>query len=178
MRLGLTQKEAAALVNAATTAAGQEMLDVLAGEITPPSSVADGRALRLRYLADANGDLPPRGQVEILFRVTPSGADSVIRRMQALYPASAEAYLKKLVQRGIATRVGTAEKDDLGWELHFPDPAALDHARRLLERKGVAEHARVNRPAQTLRIPRHAEDADGRRHDPLKILGVPAPAKS
>jgi hypothetical protein len=73
-----------------------------------------------------------------LFRVPAGTADSIIRRMQALYPAWVESYLAALVGRGSVSATGSAGGGDEGWEIYFPEPADLEHARQLLDRRKLS----------------------------------------
>jgi hypothetical protein len=172
---GLSDEDAEQLVEAVVTAARAEVLDQIAGAAPAPSSVVDLRALRLRYICAAVGRMLSRREVELLFRLTPTAADSVIRRLQALYPAAVEEFLAALVARGSVTATGTAGGENEGWEIYFPEPAGLEHARQLLDRRRLGDAARVNRQAQTLRVPRVVTARAGQAHDPLAILGLKPP---
>jgi len=175
---GLPDEDADTLVAGAVAAARQEMLDHIAGVAPVPSSAVDIRALRLRYVCAAVGRMLSRREVELLFRLTPSSADSVIRRMQALYPSAVEDYLAALVARGSVRVTGTAGGGDEGYEIYFPEPAGLEHARQLLDRRRLGDYARVSRTTQTMRVPRTITDRDDNEHDPLEILSLePPPAR-
>jgi hypothetical protein len=175
---GLSDEDADALVNAIVDAAKAEVLDYVAGAAPVPSNAVDIRALRLRYICAKAGRMLSRREVELAFRVPAGTADAIIRRMQALYPASVESYLATLVGRGTVTATGTAGGGDEGWEIYFPEPAGLEHARQLLDRRKLTDYARVSRATQTMRVPRTITDRDGDEHDPLEILGLqPPPAR-
>ena len=170
---GLADEDADELVAAVIAAARQEMLDHVVGVAPVPSSAVDIRALRLRYISEALGRMLSRREVELLFRLAPGPADSVIRRLQALYPSAVEDYLEALVGRGRVTATGTAAGGDEGWEIYFPEPAGLEHARQLFDRRRIDDF-RIRRSAQTLEVRRTVTDRNGDEHDPLEILGLSA----
>ncbi len=172
---GLEDEDAETLGAASVAAARAEMVDHIAGVAPVPSSAIDLRALRLRYICGEVGRMLSRREIELLFRLTPSAADSVIRRMQALYPAAVEDYLAALVARGSVTATGTAAGGDEGYEIYFPEPAGLEHARQLLDRRRLGDFARVSRQTQTMRVPQTITDRNGDEHDPLVLLGLDAP---
>lgn len=175
---GLADEEAEALVAASVAASRAEVIDHIAGVAPVPSSAVDLRALRLRYICGEVGRMLSRREVELLFRLTPAAADSVIRRMQALYPAAVEEYLAALVARGSVTATGSAGGGDEGYEIYFPEPAGLEHARQLLDRRRLGDSARLSRQTQTMRVPRTIRDREGDEHDPLEIFGLdPPPAR-
>jgi hypothetical protein len=86
-----------------------------------------------------------------------------------------ESYLASLVSRGSVRVVGTASAGDEGWEIYFPEPAGLEHARQLLDRRRLGDYTRMNRNAQTMVVPRVIVDRQGNEHDPLKIFGLKPP---
>jgi hypothetical protein len=172
---GLSQEEASNVVTAILEAAEAETLDYVAGAAPVPTNAVDIRALRLRYICQKLGRMVSRREVELTFRLPPGGADTVIRRMQALYPGTVEPQLAALVSRGEVKGIGTAAAGDEGWEIYFPEPAGLEHARQLLDRRRLGDSVRVNRPRQTLRVPRRIVDRAGDEHDPLEVLELQPP---
>jgi hypothetical protein len=92
---GLDATQAGSLLDAVLAAAELETLEVLAGDAPAPSSLADARALRLRYLTEkAKRALKPR-EVEVILRVAPSVALSTLRRINATYPRVVDEYRRK-----------------------------------------------------------------------------------
>jgi len=118
---GLADEDADALIAGVVSAAQQEVLDHIAGVAPVPSNaLVTSAPCACATSAPPSGRMLSRREVELLFRLAPSTADSVIRRMQVLYPAAVEDYLAALVARGSVTATGTAGGSDEGWEIYFP----------------------------------------------------------
>jgi hypothetical protein len=167
---GLTDAGADELVRAVVSAAEREALETVAGGEPVPSSIADARALRLRYICEAARRVLKPREVEVVMRVAPSTAISVIRRMNATYPRAVDSYLKSVV-KDAATVTATGSADtELRWEILFDDPTALDYAQQLLQRRGLAHGVRARRADQVLDIPREINGTD-----PLGVLDLRAP---
>jgi hypothetical protein len=167
---GLDTAEATKLLEAVVAAAEREALEVLAGDAPVPSSLADARALRLRYITESAGRaLKPR-EVEVILRVASSTALSVLRRMNATYPRAVDQYLKKVVKdTSTVTKTGSQEAG-FRYQIFFDDLGGLEYAYQLLQRKGLTHDVRVRRPDQVIDLPRKI---NGR--DPLSVLGLTAP---
>jgi hypothetical protein len=168
---GLTDAAADELVRAVISATEREALETVAGGEPVPSSIADARALRLRYICEAAKRVLKPREVEVVMRVAPSTAISIIRRMNATYARSVDDYLRTIVKNtATVTPTGTAETQ-LRWEIFFDDPTGLDYAQQLLQRRGLTHGVRVRRADQVLDVPR---DINGT--DPLAVLELAAPA--
>jgi hypothetical protein len=168
---GLSEAGATELLNAVVSAAEREALETVAGGEPVPSSIADARALRLRYICEAAKRVLKPREVEVVMRVAPSTAISIIRRMNATYARPLDEYLKTVV-RDTATVTPTGSADtQLRYEIFFDDPTGLDYAHQLLQRRGLTHGVRVRRADQVLDVPR---DINGT--DPLTVLDLPAPA--
>jgi hypothetical protein len=167
---GLSDANAQALVNAVLAAAEREALELLAGDAPVPSSLADARALRLRYITEAAGRaLKPR-EVEVIMRLSPTSAVANLRRLNATYPRIVDQFLRDVVvQTATITKTGN---QDAGYRylIYFDDAAGLDYAYQLLQRRGLAHDVHVKRPDQALDLPRKIDD-----QDPLPILGLKPP---
>ena len=167
---GLAPAEADGLLDAVLAAAEREALELLAGDAPVPSSLADARALRLRYVTEsARRALKPR-EVEVILRVSPSTALSTLRRLNATYPRAVDTYLKSVIQdTSTITKTGD-QAAGFRYEIYFDEPSALEYAHQLLQRKGLTHDVRVRRPDQVLDLPRRIKE-----QDPLRVLGLRAP---
>jgi hypothetical protein len=167
---GLEPADAKKLVDAVVAAAEREALELLAGDAPVPSSLADARALRLRYITEAAGRaLRPR-EVEVILRLPATGAVAALRRLNATYPRTVDTFLREVVaQTGSVTKTGN---QDSGYRylIYFDEPAGLEYAYQLLQRGGLTHDVRLRRADQTLALPREIN-----RHDPLATLGLTAP---
>ncbi len=167
---GLRSAEAKKLVDAVVAAAQREALELLAGDTPVPSSLADARALRLRYITEAAGRaLRPR-EVEVILRLPSSGAIAALRRLNATYPRSVDAFLREVViQTGTVTKTGS---QDTGYrfQIYFDEPVGLEYAYQLLQRQGLTHDVRMKRQDQSLDLPREING-----QNPLVTLGLKAP---
>ena len=168
---GLDDSQAQALVRAVVAGAEREALELLAGDAPVPSSLADARALRLRYITEAAGRaLKPR-EVEVIMRLSPSGALSALRRLNATYPRAVDLFLRDVVtQTATVTKTGSQDSG-YRYSIYFDESVGLEYALQLLQRHGLTHDVRVKRADQTLDLPRKIS---GR--DPLSALGLEAPA--
>lgn len=172
---GLSANAAAQLIAAVKDAASTEALELIAGTEPVPSNLLDARALRLRRVCEKLGrTLTPR-EVEVIFRVPPTTASSIDRRMRATYPQAVDAFMRQLVSAtASATKTGSTEKG-LRYDVAFDDPAALEFAVQILQREGMTRTLKQRRVEQTLDVPRAMKDRNGTTRDPLDILDVPKP---
>ncbi len=148
---GLATADAKKLVQAVLQGAQAEALELMSGEAPVPSNMTDARALRL-------------------IRLAPSSAAAVSRRMQSTYPRAIDPFLKAVVRNSATvTKTGNAEAG-LRFQIFFDDPAALDYAYQLLQRRGFTKDVKIQRAAQILDLPRKIANADV-----LEVLGIPEP---
>lgn len=167
---GLDAESSKRLVDAVLAGAEREALELLGGDAPVPSSLADARALRLRYITEAaNRALKPR-EVEVILRLSPSAALAALRRLNATYPRSVDSFLRSVV-RETATVTSTGDQDaGYRFQIYFDEPAALEYAYQILQRRGLTHDVHVKRQDQVLDLPRRIGDVD-----PLTVLGIPAP---
>jgi len=148
---GLDAETAETLVDALCNAAQAELLTMVSGNEPYPTSMSDLRALRLRYICQAAERLLTPRQVAVLFRTTDSAAQTLLTRMERLYPAAVERYLDALVAEGYWKSAGGSAKDRRVL-LFFLQLGALEHAVSKLERAGVTD-MQVSRSALTIETP-------------------------
>jgi hypothetical protein len=117
-------------------AAAAEARAVCLGEVAAPATIADARALRAYFLGKELGHLPEGRELELVFRVPPSTAQSIRRRVAALYPDEAEALL--LAQIRVKGRARPEADEYLVW-IADGDRVLSEHAWRLLERAGAVQ---------------------------------------
>jgi hypothetical protein len=167
---GLDQQTADALVQAVVKAAEREALELIAGDSPVPSSIADARALRLRYISEAaERALRPR-EVEVILRLPSSGATAALRRLNATYPRAVDAFLRQVVQSTATVTPTGDQKSGFRYQIYFDDPSGVDFAYQLLDRHRLTHDVRVKRQDQLLDLPRTIKDTDV-----LAVLGLTAP---
>jgi hypothetical protein len=167
---GLDEADARKLLDAVVAASEREALELLAGDAPVPSSLADARALRLRYVTESVGRaLRPR-EVEVILRVSASTALSTLRRLNATYPRAVDDYLKTVIRQTSTVKETGDQSAGYRYEIYFDEPSALEYAHQLLQRKGLTHDVRARRPEQVLDLPRRIRDKD-----PLRVLGLRRP---
>lgn len=167
---GLSDAAAQQLLNAVLAAAEREVLETVAGGEPVPSSIADARALRLRYICEAAQRVLKPREVEVVLRVAPSTATAIIRRMNATYARSLDQYQRAVVRDTATVRPTGSADTQLRYDVFFDEPSGLEYAYQLLQRRGLTHGVRLRRAEQVLDLPR---DLNGT--NPLTALGLEAP---
>src|SRR5919198_2575629 len=145
---GPAPAEADKLLGAVLAAAEREALELLAGDAPVPSSLADARALRLRYVTESAGRaLKPR-EVEVILRASPSAALSTLRRLNATYPRAVDGYLKKVVKDTSTVEKTRDTQGEFRYAIYFDEPTGVEYAYQLLQRNGLTHDVRVKRVDQ------------------------------
>jgi hypothetical protein len=166
----LTQAESDALVRAVEDGAVDEARETIAGGGPAPSSMSDYRATRLAHIVARLKRPLRRREVELVFRVTPTTARSIVTRMHAMFPdVLEEPALLAAVSK-------SAHPEDLGrqggrrrYRITFDDEAAFNAAYALFNQRGLIEDVRRDERALTFDVPQRMGP---RREDPLEMLGI------
>jgi hypothetical protein len=172
---GLTEADAAALVDAAVAGAVDQVFELVNGSGAVPTSMTTAKADQLRFVCDRAGRLLSQREVELLFRVTATSARSILTTMLATYEESLrEKFLDRMRADAAVTASGT---DDTGltWTLRFSEPATMDAAWTELRRLGIAGDSETNASRRTITIPRTVRRGS-RTLVTLDELGLTAPA--
>jgi hypothetical protein len=114
-------------------------------------------------------------EVEIVFRVAPTTARSILTTMLATYEeALREKFLDRMRADATVLKTGT---DDTGltWTLRFTEPSTFDAARAELGRLGFGADVESNTAQRTLTVPRSIRRGS-KSKDPLGELGLKAPS--
>lgn len=171
-RVGLDPRNAASLVDALCEAAQADLLNAVSSGEPYPSNMADLRALRLRYMCEAAQRLLTTPEVATIFRVTDSGAETLLTRMEVLYPAAVDRYLAALVaSAGKAENAGGA--GDYRYRIRFTQRGAWEHAISMLQRAGCSD-VRPTASNRTIEPPRKLGSGKTER-DICDVLGLAKP---
>ena len=167
---GCLPERAVSLVDAVANVAAAEALAVVAGTATVSAGFSDTRVTRLKAIIDAlaiREAFPNTYEVGVLFRITPTQAGSLIRTYQARhsneYRARMDAQIKTTAAKK-SLKVGTPERKV--WRIQLRDPAALDYAYDMLQRRGLSRSVVRDAVELTLTV----DDGETDRH------GLEAPA--
>ena len=170
--VGLEASRAAGLVDALCEAAQADLLNAVSSGEPYPSNMTDLRALRLRYMCEAAQRLLSVQEVATVFRLTDSGAEGLLTRMEVLYPAAVDQYLDELVASdGKAESAGGA--GDYRYRIRFTQRGAWEHAISILQRAGC-DDVRSTASTRTIEPPRKIATGKSER-DTCDILGIAKP---
>lgn len=164
----LDEADANALVEAMGRAAAREAIGTVNGQGPLPSNMTDLRAHRLRMICEEAGRVLSPREIEVIFRLTPTSAASIERRMRATYPQAVDSYFRDLIRK-LATVKEAGSKGDWRYHVYFDDPAGLEYAKQLLQRSGLTRDVRVKKTDQMLDVPRRMEPGG---ESPLAVLGL------
>jgi hypothetical protein len=170
---GLDKAAATALLEAVVQAAEDEILDTLAGTGPMPTAMADVRALRLRRICERAGRLLTRREIEVVFRVAASPADTIDRKMRSTYPQAIDEFMRERVRQ-------TATVENLGrakaarYRVTFDDTAGFESAQTLLGRAGLTRDVRAAKATLSLDLPAQM-NVGGTARNPLDTLGLKKP---
>ncbi len=108
-RAWLVEQQARELVDVAVGGAVEQALDTITGATFLPTTMTGVRAERLYYICRAAKRWLSQREVEVLFRVTPTTAHSIMATAQAVYEAELNVYLtEQMRSRVLARPIGTA----------------------------------------------------------------------
>jgi hypothetical protein len=176
---GLSKTVAMALVDAAVGGAVDHAFELINGTGPVPTSMTTAKADQLRWICDRLGRLVSQREVELVFRITPGSARTILNTMLATYEeALREQFLDRMRSDATVLPTGTDEAG-LTWTLRFSEVTTYDAAWTELARLGLLGQAEGNVSQRRITVPRQASiPGDGKRADVLEALGVPEPAGS
>src|SRR2546430_1094372 len=107
-RAWLDDQKAQELVDMAGLGATEQALDTITGATSLPGTMTSMRAERLYYICRAAKRWLSQREVEVLFRVTPTVARSIMATAQATYEGNLTTYLSAQMRSQVrALPVGT-----------------------------------------------------------------------
>lgn len=171
---GLSQEQATALVDAVVAGAIDHAFELINGSGPVPTSMSTAKADQLRWVCERVGRLVSQREVEILFRITPTSARTVLNTMLATYEEGLrDQFLERM--RTDAT-VLPSGSDDVGltWTLRFTEASTFDAAWSELLRLGLLGQSEAHPSHRKITIPRRAT-VGGKAADVLAALGVREP---
>jgi hypothetical protein len=176
---GLSKTAAMALVDAAVGGAVDHAFELINGSGPVPTSMTTAKADQLRWICDRLGRLVAQREVELVFRITPSSARTILNTMLATYEEGLrQQFLDRM--RSDATVLATgSDEAGLTWTLRFSEVTTYDAAWTELARLGLLGQAEGNVSQRRITVPRRASiRGDGKNTDVLAALGVPEPDRT
>jgi hypothetical protein len=172
---GLSPEQASALVDAVVAGAVDHAFELINGSGPVPTSMTTAKADELRWICQRLGRLVSQREVELVFRITPTSARTVLNTMLATYEEGLhDQFLQRMREDATVLASGTDEAG-LTWTLRFTEATTFDTARSELARLGVLGQSDAHPSQRRIIIPRRAA-AGGRTGDVLTALGLREPA--
>jgi hypothetical protein len=172
---GLSQDRAAALVDAMVDGAVDHAFELINGSGPVPTSMTTSKADQLRWICERLGRLVTQREVEILFRITPTSARTILNTMLATYEEGLhEQFLARMRDDATVLPSGT-EDAGLTWTLRFTESSTYEAALSELARLDLHRQSDAQASHHRITVPRVAT-AGGRTVDLLAALGLPEPA--
>jgi hypothetical protein len=172
---GLSHDRAAALVDAMVDAAVDHAFELINGSGPVPTSMTTSKADQLRWICERLGRLVTQREVEILFRITPTSARTILNTMLATYEEGLhEQFLARMRDDATVLPSGT-EDAGLTWTLRFTEASTYEAAMSELERLDLHRQSDAQASHHRIIVPRVAA-AGGQKVDVLAALGLSEPA--
>jgi hypothetical protein len=172
---GLSHDRATALVDAMLDGAVDHAFELINGSGPVPTSMTTSKADQLRWICERLGRLVTQREVEILFRITPTSARTILNTMLATYEEGLhEQFLARM--RDDATVVASGTEDaGLTWTLRFTEASTYETALSELARVDLLRQSEAQASHHRIIVPRAAAFVGGK-VDVLAALGLSEPA--
>jgi hypothetical protein len=150
--------DAESLLEATLRASALDALETVGGVGPVPTALSDVRAARLLELCKLRGEILPDETVAALFRIMPSSAASVTRRMQATYEASLREPLQlHMVAMAKLSFPKKGDGEAPRHKLTFATAAAFSYALKRITASGLLGEVSTDRSARSIEFPQEVE---------------------
>lgn len=166
------------LLEATLCASAIDALETIGGTGSVPTALSDVRAARLLELCKLRSEIMSDEVVAVLFRVMPSTAGAITRRMQATYEAplqdSLKAHMIAMAKLSSPSKeAGEAPKH----KVVFATAAAFAYAVKTIAAAGLMGEASLDRSKHSIEFPQEVEIVRGTTKQKIRIaketLGLP-----
>lgn len=160
-------------MDAAVAGAVDQAFEFINGSSAVPTSMTTSKADQLRFICDRAGRLLAQREVEILFRVTPTAARSILTTMSATYEESLREKFLARMRADAKVVASGSENSGLTWTLRFSESSTLDAAWAEMARLAIATEAETHASKRTITIPRTITRGSTKLNilDELKLIG-------
>jgi hypothetical protein len=140
-------------------ASAVDTLETIGGLGPVPTALSDVRAARLLELCKLRKEILSDEVVATLFRVMPSTAGSITRRMQATYEATLEEALRAhmIASAKLSYPVKKEEGEAAKHKVTFATAAAYSHALKTIAAAGLTGEISEERPTRAIVFPQEIE---------------------
>ena len=154
------------LLTSALQASAIDALKTVGGSGPVPTALSDVRAARLLELCKLRKEILPDEVVAVLFRIMPTTATSVTRRMQATYEAALEESLRAhMVAAAKLTSPRKHADDPPKHRVTFATAASFSYALKTIAAQGLTGEVTVEQSARAIEFPQQIEkiERDGKK---------------
>lgn len=175
---GAGVREAEAFLEIVLAASASDTLQTIGGSGPVPTAMNDQRAGRLLEVCRLSGEILPDEVVAALFRVMPSTAAGITRRMQATYEEALEDPLTAHMRaRARLSTPPKAEGEKPKYRVRFGTGAAYQHAVKLIAVRGLLDEVSLEPGRRSLEFAQVVTVQDAGRKLEVRIakdvLGLP-----
>lgn len=172
--LGTDAEEAQALFAAMVEGAADQAAETVTGSSAPPSAMLALRAEHLYFVCLRANRVLKQREVEVLWRVKPATAKSILTTMRASYEESMRSrFADRMRADAVVEATGSAESG-LSWTVRFSDPTNAEFAWSEIQRLGLDRACDYT--GRTVVLPRELKRGKETVR-PLDQLGLDAPGK-
>jgi hypothetical protein len=172
---GLSEGEATALVGAVLDGAIDHAFELINGSGPVPTSMSTAKADQLRWICERLGRLVTQREVEIVFRITPASARTILNTMLATYEEGLHEHFLARMRDDASVLPSGSEEAGLTWTLRFTEASTFEAARSELARLGLLRQSDAQASQHRITVPRLAT-VGGKKTDVLAALGLSEPA--
>lgn len=171
--LGTNAKEAQALFLAMVEGAADQAAETVTGSSAPPSAMTALRAEHLYFVCLRANRVLKQREVEVLWRVKPATAKSILTTMRASYEEAVRSqFADRMRTDAVVEATGSADSG-LTWTLRFSDPTNAEFAWSEIQRLALDRDCDYS--GRTVVLPRELRRGKETVR-PLEQLGLEAPS--
>jgi hypothetical protein len=139
-----------------------------------PTSMSTTKADQLRWVCERLGRLVSQREVELVFRITPASARTILNTMLATYEEGLREQFLERMRTDATVLPSGSDEGGLTWTLRFTEASTFDAAWSELARLGLLGQSEAHPAQRKITFPRRAT-LGGKAGDVLAALGVPEP---
>jgi hypothetical protein len=171
---GMVPDDARALFEAMVTGAADQAAETVTGSSAPPSAMLALRAEHLYFVCLRVHRVLRQREVEVLWRVKPATAKSILTTMRATYEESVRSQFAERMRADATVEATGSAESGLSWTVRFSEPTNAEFAWSEIQRLGLDREC--DYAGRTVEVPREVKRGK-ETMKPLDLLGLQEPGK-
>lgn len=171
---GVSKQESEGLLKAFLEASAERVLLRLTENAIGPTTLAATRTEDLYFVCKSAGRILSEREVEVIYRLTPAAARSLLANMRAAYEGDLLVQLGKRMQADARVERSGTEEKGLTFTVFFADLSSMRTAMTLLTRAGLGQYVDESPGRRSITFPRNVKIGE-KSVKPLDILNLPTP---